>query len=211
VFAATALISTLVTTRTSADLSKVPVGSIVGHVVWHGGPVLLADVFVVAPRVFVMSDENGGFRLEHVAAGARTVVIRAQGCRTESLSVQVRENTVDSLLVWIQCPGRVDRNRLQPNPDEVARVGQPCSRHPDVRLARDEIPIRYGLIVYTPAMMRFMALERDSFPNARMTLDGGCMVGSPGDTLGTAGKMEVAYCWKCREELARRRPTGDQH
>lgn len=67
-----------------------------------------------------------------------------------------------------------------------------CSVH-KVRLLESEVPVRYGLIVFSQAYRR---AER-RFPNSRSFVLGGCVV-LPDNTKTSV----VRYCPQCREAEA---------
>lgn len=184
-------------------------GAIAGRVLSGGAPVPDANIAVIGARAGAIADENGRFRVDRLPPGSQTVVVRSIGCRAETVTVIVRANAVDSMEVRIHClVRRVNPDEVMPNAKEMARVGQPCPVHPDVRLARDVVPV-----IQFDAMIRqedhFTRLERDSFPNARLTYAvSSAVYYLIGDTLVTSGKTEVAYCWKCREARLRHHPPG---
>lgn len=65
-----------------------------------------------------------------------------------------------------------------------------CAIH-DETLLRDVVPLRYGLIRFTP---EYLEARPRLFPNARSFMLGGCML-----TPDRPTRTEVYFCPKCRE------------
>jgi hypothetical protein len=116
--------------------------------------------------------------------------------------VSLQSGCTETLAVELSCPllrcVEAGKEHLAPecflsNPDEHARVGRACQVHPGSVLVPDTVDIVYGLQIGRPG---FAALERDSFPSAAVSWDGGC-------TRGLAAFTEVAFCGDCRRALER--------
>jgi hypothetical protein len=177
-------------------------GTIVGHVTKEGKPYAYANVIVLGIRMGTQTNEDGWFRLERVPAGSQVLLVQAIYCEKQSLAVSLRSGRTDTLAVELNCPllrcAEAGKEHLapecfKPNPDERRRVGRTCQVHPWCALAMDTVGIAYGLQIGRPG---FAALERDSFPNARASWDGGYVVGA-------AAFTEVAFCGDCRRALER--------
>jgi hypothetical protein len=214
---ALSLVCILVAGAAAADASTGPVASLVGRVTAEGRPPIFGTVLLLETQrgregyPGTQTDAAGRFRLDRVPTGRRTLLVHVLGCPEETLKVDVSSNKMDSILVTLSCAAlRPNPHGIESNPEEMLRAGKRCSMHPNVRLMRGVARIQYGLLV--GGFERFVTLERDSFPNARETWDGGCGPGfSIADTIGPPQWTEVAYCPKCREGLERHHPPGGWH
>lgn len=102
----------------------------------------------------------------------------------------------------VAMPARADARALRSfDPERAARLGTPCEVHPRVRLVSGWVPIHYGIVSSFPGAS---GPERERFPNARLGLAGGCVMGPR--------YGEVAYCPECRRGLRRelKRQAGPQ-
>jgi hypothetical protein len=67
-----------------------------------GAPIGDADVSVPAMRLLVHTDATGAFTLRGLDAGAVTLNVRHLGYRPQSLNIQVRSGSADSLIVALR-------------------------------------------------------------------------------------------------------------
>ena len=175
-------------------------GSLKGRVTKGGRPAAYANVIAVGTRVGTMTREDGSFDLPSMPVGAHTIQIMAFGCEKVAIPVTVNAGSIDSIAVDLPCPltrcfreEHVVPECFRANPAERARVASKCRIHSTVALRPDTVRIGYGLQIVEPD---FVAMERDSFPNARDWWGGGCVVEEWAFT-------EVAYCGECRRSQER--------
>lgn len=189
----------------SAVADSIASGTIVGLVTVEGEAAYGANILVVGTRIGSMIREDGWFSLDHVPAGKKSLIVDHPGCERQLINTVVVPGRADTVLIALSCPllrcAKESKERLtagcfQPNPEEQLRVGMRCQLHRSIRLVPDTVRIGYGLRVMNPD---FIAAEHDSFPNARMQWDGGCVLAYPAFT-------NVAYCGECRRAFERWRP-----
>jgi len=176
-------------------------GKIVGRVTADGKPVGHANVTVTGTRIVAGTDQDGRFLLEGVPPRRCELVVQSWLCDRQTREVVLSAGETVTVQIPIPCPCLNCPNEskatltaacFMADPSERARLGQRCSVHPAFTLSADTVRIRYGLQLGTPEY----AAGRDSFPNARLTWEGGCV---PSRRV----FAEVAYCSECRRAQAR--------
>ena len=87
--------------------------------------------------------------------------------------------------------GRPDSSWLEVREDQRRLVGTRCRVHPDVALRLDIVSTHYGIVG-----IGFGAAQADSFPNAGLWANEGCVVQPQ-------THAEIAYCARCRAAFKR--------
>ena len=172
-------------------------GTIVGRVVSQGAPIRLANLLVAGTTDGAVTRRDGWFRLPRVPIGRQVVRVLALDYLRDSIVVDRVRGGLDSVEVELHpvfaSPCTSDTftpSCFRSNPDEMKRAGRRCGAHHRSVLLPDTVRIVYGLVA---GNRELLAAQRRSFPNARTSWDGGCVVSSRSPRF-----TEGAYCPQCR-------------